>query len=128
MENGSLDKLKAAFGKWRSKKRHRGERIPTGLLERACTAARHHGSSAVARATKLDQRHLKTGRRMNRGGTRTPAARVPAFSRIELAGPAATTRPFAEVEMPTGLKVRLFEQTDAILGLLTSVFGPGGAK
>jgi hypothetical protein len=128
MENGSLDKLKAAFGKWRSKKRHRGETVPKDLLQRACIAARHHGSRAVARATKLDQRHLKTGRRMNRGGTGRPAVRVPAFSRIELAGPAATTRPFAEVETPTGVKVRLFEQTDAILGLLTSVFGPGGAQ
>jgi hypothetical protein len=47
---------------------------------------------------------------------------------VELAAPAATSRPFAEVEMPTGLKVRLFTGTDEALGLLSSLLGAGGAQ
>jgi hypothetical protein len=52
----------------------------------------------------------------------------PAYSRLEVPGPASpTTGPFAEVEMPTGLKVRLFAGTDEALGLLSSLLGAGGA-
>jgi len=46
---------------------------------------------------------------------------------VELAAPVAMPRPFAEVEMPTGLKVRLFTQTDAALELLRSLCATGGA-
>lgn len=128
MENESLAKLKAAFKDWRRKKRYLREAVPPDLLERARAAARRHGPAAVARATRVDRGRLKTGRRISRGGTRESAARVPAFSRVELAVPAATTQPFAEVEMPTGLKVRLFTQTDAALELLSSLFGARGAQ
>jgi hypothetical protein len=41
---------------------------------------------------------------------------------------AATTRPFAEVELPTGLKVRLFTETGEALGLLSSLLGAGDAR
>ena len=128
MENESVARLKAAFADWRSKKRHPREAVPADLLERARNAARRHGPAAVARATKVDRGRLKTGQRISRGGTTAPAARVPAFSRVELAAPALTPRPFAEVEMPTGLKVRLFTQTEAALKLLSSLLGPGGAR
>jgi len=48
---------------------------------------------------------------------------------LELAAPTgATPRPFAEVEMPTGLKVRLFTGTDEALGLLSSLLGAGGPQ
>jgi hypothetical protein len=36
-------------------------------------------------------------------------------------------RPFAEVETPAGLKVRLFTETGEALGLLSSLLGAGGA-
>jgi len=127
MENESLAKLKAAFEDWRSKKRYAREAVPADLLERARAAARRHGPAAVHRATKVDRGRLKTGHK-SRGGTGAPAACVPAFSRVELAVPAAPTRPFAEVEMPTGLKVRLFTQTDATLELLSSLFDARGAQ
>jgi len=128
MGNESLAKLKAAFEDWRSKKRYPREAVPADLLERARAAAQRHGPAAVARATKVDRGRLKTGRRVSRRGTKAPAARVPAFSRVEFAAPATTPRPFAEVEMPTGVKVRLFTQTDAALELLTSLCGAGGAR
>jgi len=47
---------------------------------------------------------------------------------LELTAPAATARPFAEVEMPTGLKVRLFTETREALGLLTSLLGAGASR
>jgi len=127
MEVESLAGLKAAFEKWRSKKRHPREAVPGDLLERACAAARLHGPAAVAHATKVDRGRLKTGRR-SRGGSSVPAAGVPTFSRVEIAAPAGPTRPFAEVEMPSGLKVRLFAQTDEAVGLLSSLLGAGGAR
>jgi hypothetical protein len=53
---------------------------------------------------------------------------VPTYSRLELAAPAAAARPFAEVELPTGLKVRLFTETGDALGLLSSLLGARGAR
>jgi len=124
MDGESLVKLKAAFEEWRSRKRHAHEAVPVDLLRRACAAARHHGPSAVARATKVDRGRLKTGRSRDKK-RRTPAAGVPTYSRLELAASAATARPFAEVEMPTGLKVRLFTEAGEVLGLLSSLLGAG---
>ena len=129
MDVESLAGLKAAFNEWRSKKRHVREAIPAGLLVRARAAAQRYGPAAVARATRLDRARLKTGWCSgSRGGTGVPATSVPMFSRVELAAPAGPTRPFAEVEMPTGLKVRLFAQSDEALGLLSSLLGAGGAR
>jgi hypothetical protein len=53
---------------------------------------------------------------------------APAFSRVELAAPAVAVRPFAELEMAPGLKVRLFTQTDEVLELLSSLLGSGGEQ
>jgi hypothetical protein len=50
------------------------------------------------------------------------------YSRLELAAPAATARPFAEVETPTGLRVRLFTDTGEALGLLSSLLGARGLR
>jgi hypothetical protein len=50
------------------------------------------------------------------------------YSRLELSAPAATARPFAVVEMPTGLRVRLFTDTSEALGLLSSLLGAGGLR
>jgi hypothetical protein len=127
MNRESLDGLKAAFEEWRSRKRYRQQAIPGALLERARRAARRHGPGAVARATRVDRGRLKTGSRSRR--ERRPAAtRVPAFSRVALAAPAVAAQPFAELEMATGVKVRLFTQTDEVLEWLASLCGPGGAR
>jgi hypothetical protein len=127
MDGESLAELKAAFEKWRSKKRHVREAVPAELLQRARAAAVRHGWAAVARATKVDRGRLETER--SRGEKRrVPGAGVPLYSRVELAAPAVTARPFAEVEMPTGLRVRLFTETGEALGLLSSLLGAGGLR
>jgi hypothetical protein len=56
MDGESLAELKAAFEKWRSKKRHVREAVPAQLLERARAAAARHGWAAVARASVLTGR------------------------------------------------------------------------
>jgi hypothetical protein len=124
MDGESLAELKAAFEKWRSRKRHVREAVPAELLQRARTAAAHHGWAAVARATKVDRGRLESARSL--GGKRRAGG--PMYSRLELAAPAATARPFAEVEMPTGLRVRLFTDTGEALGLLSSLLGARGHR
>lgn len=128
MDGESLAELKVAFEKWRSRKRHVREAVPVELLQRARTAAGRHGAAAVARATKVDRGRLDTSRSRGKAG-RVLEAGVPTYSRLELAAPAAATaRPFAEVEMPTGLRVRLFTETREALGLLSSLLGAGGPR
>jgi hypothetical protein len=128
MDGESLMELKAAFDEWRRRKRHVREAVPVDLLRRACAAARHHGPAAVAQATKVGRGRLKMGRR-GRGGRKAPTASVPTYSRLDLTAPATVTpRPFAEIEMPTGLKVRLFTEAAEALGLLSSLLGAGGSR
>ena len=124
----SLAKLKVAFAEWRSRKRYVREAIPVELVRLARAAARHHGPAAVYRVTKVDLKRLKDGGR-SRVEKRAPAARVPTYSRLALSAPATVTpRPFAEIEMPTGLKVRLFTEAGEAFGLLSSLLGAGGPQ
>ena len=127
MKRESLDGLKANFEAWRRKKRYRQEPIPKALLATARRAARRHGSAAVALATKVERARLDAG---NRGRRRKGpiGAHVPAFSRVELVAPPSTPPPFAEIEMPMGVKVRLFTQTEGALELVASLCGQGGAR
>jgi hypothetical protein len=124
MKVETLEELKAAFEGWRSKKRHGREPIPSDLRERTHRAIDVYGLGVVARAAKLDQSRLKAER-----GQRTGAgATVPSYSRMELASPAVAERPFAEVETPGGLKVRIFTHTAEAVGLVTSLLVMGGAR
>ncbi len=123
----SVADLKAAFEEWRSRKTHAREAIPTALLERACAAARHHGPAAVSRATKVDRGRLSRDRR-GRATREAGASSVPPYSRLEVEAPAAETGPFAELEMPTGMKVRLFAQTEQTLALVSALCGTRGAS
>ena len=127
MNEKSLDRLKAAFDDWRSKKRHLREAVPGALLARARRAAQHHGPAAVARVTKVDRARLRTARGSRRPGPPV-VAQLPAFSRLELTAPATAMQPFAEVETATGAKLRFFAQTDELLGLLSSLCGTGGGQ
>jgi hypothetical protein len=117
MKADSLDDLAAAFGQWRSNKRHVRERVPDDLWERALSATRIHGTGAVARATKLE--HQRLVERAPKASTTPPV--VPAFSRISLTAPLAGPCPIVEVETPTGLKLRFFAQTPETLNLLSSL-------
>jgi hypothetical protein len=133
MADESLVELGAAFAAWRRRKRHVREAVPEALMARARAAARQHGPAAVGRATGVQRARLVVARAERRGvaGRSTPAASiVPAYSRVEMAATAAPTsaQPFAEVEAPSGLKVRLFIESGGALGLLTAVLGAGGAR
>jgi len=81
----------------------------------------------VARSTKVDRGRLKSGGR-RRGRRVAAAGSLPTFSRLEIAAPLGTARPFAEVELPTVLRVRLFTLSHEALGLLGSLLGAGGAR
>jgi nitrogen fixation protein FixH len=127
MKVESLQQLEAAFDGWRSRKRHEREAVPSDLRERARRAIDVHGLGAVARATKLERTRLRAGPG-SQGESTARGACVPSFSRVELAAPGGRTQPFAEVEMPTGLKLRIFAQTEQTLGLVASLLGMGGAR
>ena len=139
----SLAKLKGAFHRWRSKKRHVRERVPAELMDRARRSAVVHGVRAAALAAKLDQTRLgaqvaadvksegKAARRSARSGTRSKAgkargnaARAPAFSRLEIPVSLGAPRPLAEAETLDGLKLRVFALTPETLGLLSALNGP----
>lgn len=133
MADESLAELGEAFAAWRRRKRHVREAVPGDLMARARTAARHHGPAAVGRATGVQRDRLVVARaERSKGAGRSSAAAsmVPAYSRVEIAATAASSsaRPFAEVEAPSGLKVRLFIESGGALGLLTALLGAGGAR
>jgi|SRR5512133_3546146 hypothetical protein len=124
----SLAKLKVDFAEWRSRKQYVREAIPVELVQRARAAARRHGPAAVFRVTKVDLSRLKDAGR-SRVEKRAFATSVPKYSRMDLPAPTTVTpRPFAEIEMPTGLKVRLFTEAAEALGLLSSLLGAGGLR
>ena len=124
----SLVGLRAAFDAWRSRKQHPREAVPAALLERARAAARRHGAGAVARATKVERARLALSAK-GPGEGEVTAASTPAYWRLEMpASTPRTSRPFAEVETPTGLKVRLFTDTGEALGLLSALLGAAGAR
>jgi hypothetical protein len=121
----SLEELVAAFSEWRSKKRHPREATPVDLVERVGRVAKVHGLGPVMRAVKLDRRVLKAPRA---GRARRGPSASPSYSRVELVAPPAAARPFAELEMPSGVRVRLYSQTPEAMGLLSSVCGAGGGR
>lgn len=136
MAEESLAGLREAFNAWRSRKRHAREAVPSDLMTRARAAAQHHGPAAVFRATRVSRGRLvvvRTERGQRRAGAAVAASIVPAYSRVEVAPPAAavppsTTTAFAEVETRSGLRVRFFSETGGALGLLSTLLGAGGAR
>ena len=129
MRVDSLEELTAAFEKWREKKKHAREAVPQELLERAQRTARVHGARRVTLAAKVDGRRLK-GTRAVRGASRSGeaprmAVPVPAYSRVELSGTGRAS-PLAEVEMPSGVKVRVYAATEELLSLVARMCAEGG--
>jgi hypothetical protein len=122
-----LEDLVAAFTAWRSKKKHRRAPTPDDLIQRARALASVHGQWAIARAVKLDSRHfLEDGRPVKK---RTAAAKPPSYSRVQVTMPSVVAaRPFAELEMPSGIKLRLYSQTAETMGWLSKVWGAGGGR
>jgi hypothetical protein len=50
---------------------------------------------------------------------------TPAYSRVSLVGAPAASRPFAELELPTGIKLRLFAPAPETMSLLWAVCSSG---
>ena len=107
------------------------EAVPDELLERARRAAEVHGVKAVVRAIRVERSRLF---RCHHDESPTlaltmPAAppAIPAFSRLELTPPALGATPIAELETPAGLKLRVFAESNAMVGLLARLCGMGGA-
>jgi hypothetical protein len=132
----SLGELKVAFARWRRGKRHVREAVPDELLERARRAAEVHGVKEVVRAIRVDRARLFRGRgeEVWAATPTTPAApaapvspALPAFTRLELTAPVVGGQPIAELETAAGIKLRVFAESDAMLGLLSSLCGVGGA-
>jgi hypothetical protein len=133
MKVDSLNDLKAGFAGWRRGKRHVREAVPDELLERARRVAEVHGVKEVVQAIRVDRLRL-FGRGRDERPAPAPAltmppARpaIPAFSRLELTPPASGGAPIAELETPAGLKLRVFAESNAMVGLLARLCGMGGA-
>lgn len=132
MKVDSLNELTVAFAEWRRGKRHVREAVPDRLLERARRGAEVHGLKEVVRAIGLERSRLFRNRPAEKSATaltvRAAKAVTPAFSRLELPPPSRGGGPIAELETPTGLKLRVFAESAAMVGLMTSLCGMGGAR
>lgn len=135
MQVDALDDLEYAFAEWRRGKNHAREPMPEELLVRARRATREHGVTAVVRVTGVERARLFRAARSQlkaaAASTKPQSAprSVPTFSRLELSAPApASSRPIAEVEMRSGVRLRVFEPTPEMMGLLTAACGIGGLR
>jgi hypothetical protein len=121
VKSDSLEQLSVAFGRWRAERRHAREKTPERLVMRARRAAQTFGLARVSRAVKVDRRRLE-GAEPARAD---PVAATPAYSRVELVGATSSSRPFAELELPSGIKLRLYAPAPETMSLLSSVCGSG---
>jgi hypothetical protein len=136
MKVDSLGELKSAFAAWRRTKKHAREPLPEELLARGRRAAEKHGVKAVVRVTRVERARLfrTTPARVKAQGAANSEPKgvrrsAPTFSRLELGAPLAPSpRPIAEVETGAGVKLRVFEETPAMMGLLSAVCGFGGMR
>lgn len=136
MKVDSLEELRWAFAEWRSEKKHVREAMPEELLARARRATGKHGLTAVVRVTRVERARLFRVRPVRKKVQAVTSAKpkgvpglVPTFSRLELSAPAAPSpRPIAEVETGAGVRLRVFEQTPEMMGLLSAVCGFGGVR
>jgi hypothetical protein len=126
MKAESLEELKAAVDDWRIKKQHPQEALPEDLLDRARRAIPVHGLGGVIQATRIDRARLR-GRSKNPRKKQKATAATPSFTRLErTSSSTANHHPFAELETPAGLKIRIFIETPEILCFLASLCGAVG--
>lgn len=125
MRSEALEQLGAAFGRWRAERSHAREKTPEQLVRRARRAAQTYGLAQVSRAVKLDRRRLEGGEPAGESRRADPVVVTPAYSRMELVGAASASRPFAELELPSGIKLRLYSYAPETMTLLSTVCGSG---
>ena len=133
MRVDSLDELQAAFAAWRRQKKHGRESMPAELVARARRAAEKHGERAVVRVTRVERGRLFRAPRaveVTRKKAQANPRSASAFTRLELSapGPPPSPRLIAEVETGSGVTLRVFAQTPALMGLLSAVCGSGGVR
>ncbi|NJO55836.1 MAG: hypothetical protein HC834_05180 [Rhodospirillales bacterium] len=133
MKIDSLDELGAAFAAWREGKKHPREAVPDDLIAWAQRSAKKHGVKAVVRVTRIERARLfrsQPGRRAAQAATRGQGARsTSVFTRLELgAPPALGPRPLAEIETAAGVRLRVFEGTPEMMGLLSVICMSGDAR
>jgi hypothetical protein len=131
MKVDSLDELRSAFAAWRRSKKYVREAMPEELLARARRATEKHGVTAVVGVTGVERARLfrsrPAGRKAPAEQTKGEPRSVSTFSRLELSAPSAPSpHPIAEVETGSGVRLRLFESTPELMGLLSAVCGVGG--
>lgn len=125
----SMERLTAAVAGWRREKKHRGEKMPDELLGRVRLAARERGVNAIMRAMRVDRRRLEMA--STETSEKSPSAEsAPRYSRVDLTGVGAfaPAPPFAELELPSGAKLRLYSDSAQTLGLLSQVCGAERAR
>jgi len=135
MKSDSLDELQTAFADWRKTKKHRREAIPERLLARAQRCTVKHGVRAVVHATGVERARLFRGKTVDEPAKAVQAESTsagsrpgPAFSRLQLGAPSVRPGPVAEVETDSGAKLRLYELTPEVIGLLGALCGVGGTR
>ena len=155
MTEESLEELEAAFAGWRKNKRNAREPVPKALWEQTLRAAEIHGALAVSRVTKIQRSRIveRVEKSKSTGGLRCEAdassrscngsadstgrrslvkskgTTMPHFSRVSISAPSVPGCPVAEVETASGLKLRIFVQTQEMLNLLSSLCSTsGGAR
>ena len=124
MDELSLKQLSLDVEFWRKNKKHIRQQLPKLLWDRALRAVDIYGINAVVRATKIDRRRLlprtTAPKRANNSHENTPT-----FSRVHLSAPVPNTSPLAELEIPNGMKLRIFAHTQETLSLISSLCGIG---
>jgi hypothetical protein len=120
MKVESLDELKVAFSRWRRAKRHVREVVPDDLLVRARRAAELHGITAVVKAVQVERSRLFRHQH-GEGATAARPPGQPVFTRLALRPPVVGAQPIAELETASGVKLRVFVESHAMVGLLSSL-------
>ena len=138
MKVDSLKDLKSAFARWRRQKQHVREAVPEELVERARRAVPVHGLTAVVTVTRVERGRLTHGilrgkvRRTGSGGETSESkvvSKSPTFSRLELgARTESDARPLAELVIGSDVRLRIYEATPEMLGLLSVACAMRGAR
>lgn len=119
-----LEELGSVFEKWRRNKRNAREPVPKALWEQTLRATEIHGALAVSQVTKIQRSRILE--RAQKGVEKAKA--VPGYSLVSISAPSVLGRPVAEVETASGLKLRIFVQTDEMLKLLSILCSTGGTR